>query len=302
MTEYALTYGDYNAQVRSSGAGLNYLSYKGKNLIDVFRESEPEMYRGDILAPWPNRIGDGEYTVSGYAYSVPINEPSRNTALHGLVNTLEWKLLERSEHMVLLEVDLPESEKYPTSLRLRSKYELSSEGIEIKISAINTGKQKAPYGVSIHPYLIANSSSQNNDWTLHMNSNEVLEVDLKRLLPIRLVNVDALDFDFRKGAVVGSRFIDHAFTVDRAQPRVIEIRGRDQSGVQMAFDETSKWIQIHTADRDGGDTSRTCLAVEPMTCPPDAFRTGTDLIWLESGDETSSSWSIKYLKGEIDGN
>jgi aldose 1-epimerase len=40
------------------------------------------------------------------------------------------------------------------------------------------------------------------------------------------------------------------------------------------------------------DVSRRSLAVEPMTCPPNAFRSGKDLIQLEPGQSFSSSWGI----------
>ena len=46
--------------------------------------------------------------------------------------------------------------------------------------------------------------------------------------------------------------------------------------------------------RPAGDAPRRSLAVEPMTAPPDAFRTGRDLVTLapagEPGDEVSVSW------------
>ena len=40
------------------------------------------------------------------------------------------------------------------------------------------------------------------------------------------------------------------------------------------------------------DVSRRSLAVEPMTCPPNAFRSGEGLIRLEPGASFTSSWGI----------
>ena len=40
------------------------------------------------------------------------------------------------------------------------------------------------------------------------------------------------------------------------------------------------------------DVSRRSLAVEPMTCPPNAFRTGDSLIRLEPGQSTTCAWGI----------
>ncbi len=39
---------------------------------------------------------------------------------------------------------------------------------------------------------------------------------------------------------------------------------------------------------------RTALAVEPMSCPPDAFRSGTDLVALHPGGRWTGSWGITH--------
>jgi aldose 1-epimerase len=300
MSDVEINSGDYKARIRRAGAGLSALSYKGRDLVDPFQPSDTRFFRGDVLAPWPNRIEDGTYEVSGKTYTAPINESNRKTALHGLIFGLNWEVTEQSDSTVTLEVDLPASDSYPTSLHFVTTYQLTSEGLEITITAQNLGNLPAPYGVSIHPYLIASADSSVNEWGLKLPSSKVLEVDEVRLLPIALRDCSELNFEFEKGSVIGTRFIDHAFKVDENKPRAISVIAPKGGGVLMTFDETSKWIQIHTADRDGGENSRKCLAVEPMTCPPDAFRSGQDLIWLSVGDRTASSWRIQNLQGEND--
>jgi aldose 1-epimerase len=56
---------------------------------------------------------------------------------------------------------------------------------------------------------------------------------------------------------------------------------------------------VFSADK-GWETPRTALAVEPMTSPPDAFRSGRDLLTLapagETGDEVSVSWGIRAVE------
>jgi len=37
------------------------------------------------------------------------------------------------------------------------------------------------------------------------------------------------------------------------------------------------------------------LAVEPMTCPPDAFNSGTDVVVLQPGEKHEASWTIAPL-------
>jgi aldose 1-epimerase len=52
-----------------------------------------------------------------------------------------------------------------------------------------------------------------------------------------------------------------------------------------------KWVQLYTGD-DRPDVARRAIAVEPMTCRKDAFRTGDDVIRLEPGDVFDARWGI----------
>jgi len=47
-------------------------------------------------------------------------------------------------------------------------------------------------------------------------------------------------------------------------------------------------MQLFTGEAVG----RTALAVEPMTCPPDAFITGQDLVVLQPGESHTTSFSV----------
>ena len=53
------------------------------------------------------------------------------------------------------------------------------------------------------------------------------------------------------------------------------------------------WLQVFTGDPLGPDRRRKALAVEPMTCPPNAFVTADDLLVLEPGEKVTHTWGIK---------
>jgi galactose mutarotase-like enzyme len=40
---------------------------------------------------------------------------------------------------------------------------------------------------------------------------------------------------------------------------------------------------------------RKALAIEPMTCPPNAFVTGDDLLVLQPGDAVTHTWGIQVF-------
>jgi len=168
----------------------------------------------------------------------------------------------------------------------------SIAGLRIKLITKNIGLNNAPYGHSIHPYLIADPDSRVDTWILKLPATQYMEVDKSRLLPVG-VKVVNKDFDFNSGRSIGTTFIDHAFYIDkRSDNQSVELISRSGAGVGMRYSGNLNWIQIHTADRENGKDSRTCLAVEPMTCPPDAFNSGIDLLHLKPGESSSSIWEI----------
>jgi aldose 1-epimerase len=48
---------------------------------------------------------------------------------------------------------------------------------------------------------------------------------------------------------------------------------------------------LYTGD-DRPDVRRRSMAVEPMTCPPQAFRTGRGVVRLDPGDSFRGTWGI----------
>jgi aldose 1-epimerase len=65
-----------------------------------------------------------------------------------------------------------------------------------------------------------------------------------------------------------------------------------EAGLTLWVDESYPWLMVFTGD-PLPDVARRSIAVEPMTCPPNAFRTGDSLIRLEPGESNSSSWGIE---------
>ena len=72
------------------------------------------------------------------------------------------------------------------------------------------------------------------------------------------------------------------------------MRLRDPDGdaaVTLWVDESYGYLMLFTGDTRP-DVNRRSLAVEPMTCPPNAFRTGDSLIRLEPGESATAAWGI----------
>jgi aldose 1-epimerase len=296
-TEHSITLGPYTAIITARAGALRELRYHGRHLVVTFAPDGgiPD-YRGVICAPWPNRLADGAYRYAGKSYQAEINEPERSTALHGLLTGVDWKLVEKSADAITLGSSIEASAAYPSSLDVAITYRLMADGLTATVQARNSGSETAPYGVCPHPYLVAGSSPL-DEWTLELPAQEFLAVSADRLLPEGLHPVAAHEFDFRSPRRLGATRIDHAFTgivrdaQGHAAVRVLDPAG---TGVELEWDKNWPWVQVHTADKPVG-ANRLGLAVEPMTCPPDAFNSGTDLVHLAPGESHQAGWTIRAL-------
>jgi aldose 1-epimerase len=288
----SISSGSYSASIDTHGGGLASLRYEGRDLVEA--RGPVFIFCGDLLAPWPNRIRDGKYSWNGVDYQAPLNEVERNNNLHELVFEKEWTVKENTGDRATLTLTIHASAAYATDLEFSVVYSLSSAGLHWQINAKNIGNVSAPYGVSVHPYLLAEAGVKNDACTLTLKSSKYMSVDAKRLLPTGVKNVEEANFDFRNGRVIGDQFIDHAFILDDRTAR-IELRAPSGKGTWLSSDENAKWCQIHTADRDGGPGSRMQLAVEPMTCAVDAFNSKEDVIELAPGASHSMWWKIGSL-------
>ncbi|WP_374947509.1 aldose 1-epimerase family protein [Agreia sp.] len=299
---YTLSAGDYTADIAGVGASLRTLRHRGRDLVVPFEADEVRpAFRGAVLAPWPNRVVDGRYAFRGTDYELAITEPRRGHALHGLAAWHEWSHVASAEDFVELSFRVQAQVGYPFRIDLRVRYELTQSGLATTIIATNTGRLAAPYGTGPHPYLVA-GPGRVDDWSLELPARAVLTVTPDRLIPVDLADVELEDdgaFDFIASRPIDSTFIDHAFTElerDAAGRATVRVTTHDgASGVGISWGTECQWVQVHTADQPVPSIHRIGLAVEPMTCPPDAFNTGTDLVVLEPDDEHSASWTIFAL-------
>ncbi|MGO4249571.1 aldose 1-epimerase family protein [Paenarthrobacter sp. RAF54_2] len=296
-TEFTLQSGGYRAVITARAAALRVLQFQGRDLVVPFPEGGPiPDYRGIIAAPWPNRIADGAYRFDGTVHHLPVNEPDRGTSLHGLAFPLDWELKESDGGSLTLTCTVGPTPGYLFVLELSARYVVDDAGLHTRLTALNVADAPAPYGVCPHPYLVAGSSPL-DQWVLDFAADSFLEVTPDRLLPVRVVGVEGHAFDFRTPRAIGTTEIDHAFTGTGFDGGLARLSLRDPAGtgVGMSWDESCPWLQIHTADKPEPLPNRLGLAVEPMTCPPDAFNSGTDLIRLEPGAEHTAAWSIYAL-------
>lgn len=295
-----LKHGRYSAAIASVGASLRGLRFDGRDLILPFEaDAVRPAYRGTILAPWPNRVVDARYSFEGACHQLNITEPQRGHALHGLLAWQNWAIEDSTDTALTLSCTLVAQQGYPFPLLLQVRYELGDNGLTTTVTALNIGPAAAPYGVAAHPYLVAGEGTV-DDWNLELPAQKVLQVTEDRLIPTELAQVGspgAEEYDFRQSRPVGSVRIDHAFTGLIRHPTgqaTVRLTRADGTGTAMIWGTECPWVQIHTADAPEAG-ARHGLAVEPMTCPPDAFNTKTDLAILQPGETHTARWTIQAI-------
>ena len=289
-----IVHGAQRAVVVEVGGGLREYTLDGRNVLDGYGADEMSSSgRGQVLIPWPNRIQDGLYSFDGEEHQLPLDDVEEQDAIHGLVRWGSWIAGDRDENRVVMEHRLHPQPGYPFSLALSVEYLLSEEGLLVRTTAINRGPRPCPYGSGNHPYLMV-SGSRVDSLMLRVPGDTLLRSD-ERGIPVDRFPAEGTDYDFRRPRVIGSTVLDHAFT-DLARGEDgrarVELRHPDRGGgVTLWADEAYPYVMVFTGD-PLPDVSRRSLAVEPMTCPPNAFRSGEGLIRLEPGQSFTSSWGI----------
>jgi aldose 1-epimerase len=290
--DVVLRSGPYEANVVEVGAGLRTLTRNGLDVVEGYGPDEMcSAGRGQLLAPWPNRIEDGRYDADGRSLQLPLSEAAARNAIHGLVRWAPWRLDGATEATAQWSYRLYPQPGYPFMLDLTAAYELSGEGLRLAFSVANTGGSPAPYGFGAHPYLTV--GRRVDACVLELPASRYCEVD-GRGLPGDLLPVDGTPYDFRIPRQVGETALDHPFSGVQHPGGWGSASLTDPDtgrAARVSFDQTFGWLQVFSADNHG-PTARQYLAIEPMTCPPNAFRSRVDLIVLQPGDTHTAALAI----------
>ena len=290
-----LSFGERRAVVVEVGAGLRTYAIGGREVLDGYAADEMcASGRGQVLMPWPNRIEDGSYEFDGRRHQLPLTEVEAGNAIHGLVRWARWTVAEREPQRVVLEHVLHPQPGYPFALALRIEYSLGETGLTVRTTATNVGAATCPFASGMHPYFTVGTPTVDS-LTLTVPARTVVGSG-PRGLPVAAQDVEGTEYDFRHPRVLGATRLDNTFT---------DLE-RDDDGVcagRTSRTRTAGWLsrcgrttrythfQLFTGD-PLPDVDRRSLAVEPMTCPPNAFRTGEGVVRLEPGASWTGAWGI----------
>jgi aldose 1-epimerase len=292
--QFEITHGAQSAVVTEVGATLRSYSVGGREVLDGFEVDEMcSAGRGQVLLPWPNRIRDGRYSVDGKEHQLPLTEPERGNAIHGLVRWSAWAPVEYGLDRVAMHHVLYPQPGYPFMLSLTVRYGLSATGLTVSTSAVNVGRDACPFGAGAHPYITVGTEFVDSA-TLRLGARTRLESD-DRATPTRRADVAGSEYDFAEPRAIGSLQLDSAFT-DIAPDEDGRLRAvlaaPDGFSAAVWMDPVYSYVMVFTGDALGPPSARRSLALEPMTCAPNAFQTGDGLRILQPGERFTADWGI----------
>lgn len=297
--QYSLRLNSLHAVVTQVGAGLRALTLGDWEVLDGYAEDEMcPAARGAVLVPWPNRLEDGHYEFEGRAHDLPLTEPSRHNAIHGLVRWLNWEARFKGPAQVVMGLTLHPQPGYPFSLDLEVEYRLADDGLTVTTTARNAGAGALPFGAGHHPYLTVGGPSIDGLW-LRLPGGARLETDERHNATGRRLPVDGTEYDFRSGRVVGGLALDTAYTDLAPDPdgrSRVELRGDPPSRrLTLWMDPGYGYLMAFTGDTLEEGRRRRSLGLEPMTCGPNAFRRpALGLRTLQPGKQCSCRWGISF--------
>lgn len=297
--QWTIRHDDHEVVVVEVGGGVRAYRHCGADVVAGYDENEQASGgRGQLLMPWPNRVRDGRYTFDGASMQLALSEPGRHNAIHGLVRWSLWSLIEQTASSLVVGLRLRPQQGWAWCLDLRVTYSLDDSGLTVTPQARNVGDRPAPFGFGAHPYLTV-GEQRVDEVVLGVPASRWLETDPDRLLPVGLREVAGSALDYREPRPLREAQLDTAFTglgADADGRWRVSLRraSDDRSTVLWADAAAYPWVQVFTGDTLPPAQRRTTgVAIEPMTCPPDALSSGDGLVVLEPGQEFAASWGIE---------
>jgi aldose 1-epimerase len=290
-----ICHADQRAWVVEVGGALRAYRVAGHDVLDGYTIDERcTGARGQSLIPWPNRLRDGLYHFADRDHQLPLTEPGKLNAIHGLTRWANWSPDDRAADRVTMRHRLHPQPGYPFALELAITYTLTKLGLSVATTAINIGTTPCPFGTGAHPYLTV--GTPNVDSVVLRAPGQVWLPTDGRGIPIGSETVNGTDYEFLEPRPIGAVKLDTAYgdlVRDEDGLARVKLLAPDERTSTLWLDANYRYLMLFTGDSlTDPDRRRRGLGIEPMTCAPNAFQTGEGLRTLQPGESCTTTWGI----------
>lgn len=293
--QFTITAGTAEATLVEVGGGVRSYAVDGVPVLAPYgSHAMRPKGAGAVLTPWPNRLADGRYRHAGVDHQLALTDPEHGNAIHGLLRWERWRVAERTGDSVTLGCDLVPQTGYPFPLEVSVRWSVGADGLRADHVVRNSGATAAPFGLGAHPYVDLGGTPF-DELTVALAARRRLLVDGRRL-PTKAELVAGTPYDLSAGDTLAGLRLDTAYTDLERRPdgiATVTVGRGDGSQVEVWLDASFGYLQLFTATAFDGEVD--ALAVEPMSCAPNAFNMRAGLVVLQPGATWSGSWGVRLL-------
>jgi aldose 1-epimerase len=279
------------------------------DLLDGYRDpgeiAAQAGVRAGILAPFPNRIRDGLFTLAGRLHQMRPVVDGESLVFHGFARVLPFAVaaIDSDADGVTLTLATRIAPTafagYPHEVAVRVSYRFAGTATAVEIAATNLGDAPAPFAAGWHPYFRLPGRDAIDTLDLAIPSTTAV-VTGDDLLP--MTDTDGRvrtrpEPSFRAGRSIGDAVLDVCFTdlVAGADGR-IETRLSDPAcGDALTVWQERGHMHVFTGDTLGRDRRRS-IALEPVEATTDAFNRPDQLrrLLLAPGECRRFAFGFRY--------
>ena len=268
-----------------------------------------------ILFPFPGRLRDGRLTLDGKTYQLPLNDSTKQHAIHGFTPRNKWRVTDSNgdEEFAFvtgefnLKKDLPEAlPLWPSDFIFSVTYRLYPDKLRVDARVENPGPGRLPFGLGYHGYFRLPGLNEPDIGTSVLQANVAEIWEAENNLPTGWRKDPPPELDFQKPRPISATALDNVFTkVTGAETKnsgLFEIarlthpnvNGRLRVLADKSFRELVLFTPVH----------RQAVAIEPYTCSADAGNfaaRGIDSGWrvLEPGGEWEGAVEYRWEPTEL---
>lgn len=291
--------GRAEARIAALAGALRSYAVAGTDYVETYPDNSlPPSACGILLAPWPNRVAGGQWTLHGEPQQLDITEPSRGNASHGLLRNTGYQPVGApagQDSSITLSAEIFPQHGYPFHLVHEVTYSLDDDGgLRVRQGLTNVGEDPAPFALGAHPFLRIGSVPV-EDLTLTLSAETRLTAN-ENLIP-EGSEPAAGNYDFRAGLRIGDRALDSAYTGLDLTDGEHRHRLAAPDGRNVTLWSAPEFGYVHVFLTDKFPGRSRAVALEPMTAPANAFNSGVGLRWLEPGNTFAAEWGIRPGQG-----